>query len=187
MKKNCLLLFVISVLLTGCYKDYEGFGDISQCEGLQETIDKIKNSPIIDDKVLLETLQTTRLTKIDEYYKQNNGEWEYLPMLSSHSSTILCFDNEAYKFSKYVFDDEIKILGPYPLTYDADTNTFYTTSQIHHTEHKAVVKYFDGEIIILDGLFMPRHDMYNEDYAEYRYITTFRLEKEGREYCEGLL
>ena len=74
------------------------------------------------------------------------------------------------------------------MRYDAKTNTIYTQSIIHpNEEFKAVVKYFDGEIVILDGLFMPEHDMYNDDYAEYRYIVTYSLDKEMRENYEELL
>jgi hypothetical protein len=187
MRKSCIFALTLAIVAVSCQKDYEGFGDISQCPELQEVIDKINDSPEIDDDLLLATLQTTGMVAIDSYRQKNNGAWKGSKSYDSASSTILCFENEAYLYSR-LMNDPIECFGPYPLRYDAKTNTIYTQSIIHpNEEFKAVVKYFDGEIVILDGLFMPEHDMYNDDYAEYRYIVTYSLDKEMRENYEELL
>ena len=76
MKKIYIFALTLAMVAVSCQKDYEGFGDISQCPELQEVIDKINESSEIDDDLLLETLQTTGMVAIDSYRQKNNGAWK---------------------------------------------------------------------------------------------------------------
>ncbi len=185
MRKLIFIFATATIMFSGCHNQ----SDMPQFPGLPNVeLEADAYSAEIDDEALWEALQTTAMLNSGTYIYRD-GNWEYfLPLLTSSDELIICIGDEAYYYVS-LLGREGKMIGPFAISYDADTNTLYSYNKDDKSKkYSAVVKYFDGENLILDGYFTPAHyDCFCCDDDSGRHLSCFALDKESREEVIDLL
>ena len=186
MRKLIFIFAAVAILLCGCDNQV----DMPQFPGLPDVeLEADAYSAEIDDEALWEALQTTAMLDSGTYIYRD-GNWEsVLEKPTSAYNLIICIGDESYCYVNLMGEWCPKI-GPYAISYDADTNTLHSYHKDDKSKkYSAVVKYFDGENLILDGYFAPVHDRchccYGDDSG--RHLTCVALDKESREEVIDLL
>jgi hypothetical protein len=179
MRKLIFIFAAVAILLCGCNNQL----DMPQFPGLPDVeLEPDAYNAEIDDEALLEALYSNAIVRQGEY-RWIDGEWVDEDIDGEITQVIICNENEAYMYNRGVHHGPIEEQGPYKFSYDADTNTIYTESiTVEGVECRARVIYFDGEYLLLDGLFAPQQGYLNiEDYENRRYLMRYKLFKELRD------
>ena len=179
MKKISYIFAAVAILLCGCDNQV----DMPQFPGLPDVeLEPDAYNAEIDDEALLEALYSNAIVRHGEY-RWIDGEWVDEDIDGEILQVIICNENEAYMYNRGVHHGPIEEQGPYKFSYDADTNTIYTESiTVEGVECRARVIYFDGEYLLLDGLFAPEQGYLKiEDYENRRYLMRYKLFKELRD------
>ena len=187
MRKLIFIFATATIMFSGCHNQ----SDMPQFPGLPDVeLEADAYEAEIDDEALWEALQAAAMDEKATYILDKDGNWEgVLDRPTSASDLIICIGDESYCYVNLMGEWCPKI-GPYAISYDADTNTLHSYHKDDKSKkYSAVVKYFDGENLILDGYFAPVHDRchccYGDDSG--RHLTCVALDKESREEVIDLL
>lgn len=184
MKKNIFTLLIIAMGLSSCQDTSEEIVHNFSTKEFNEMNSLIEQSSYVDDVLFTETLINYSIVPASSFIEVEDGWLNNNKPNSSFCAGIVFYDNEIFSYYFIGFDDALTKFGGYRYSYDAETNILYTNSLIHDYTYSCEVKYFDGEYLIVDGLFAPTDDVYNENYAHRRIKTKFKVEKEIRKLLE---
>lgn len=184
MRRVILLVMVSVVGISSCQdnNDQPQLGYVD--EKLNEIVSLIEQSSDVDDALLIETLLNYTIIpsysfiKVEEGWENNNAPD------TSACAGIIFYETEIYAYGCMAWEESLTKYGGYRYSYDAENNILYTSSIIHDFTYSCKVKYFDGKNLILDGLFAPTDDIYNDNYAQRRIISEFVVDKEIRKSLE---
>lgn len=186
MRKILLTLAAMAIIAASCQKENEQSDWYTEASiELENVLGKVKQSTEIDDALLIETLLNYTVVPTFCATKED-GTWEPYRKAPGEigSCGVLFYEAEVYQYYFKMMEGTLTKSIAYTYNYDTETNTLNTDSAIHDYTFSCEVKYFDGSYLILEGLFAPLDDLYNDNYADYYYLREFKVDKEIRKSLE---
>ena len=186
MKKILLTLAVMAMVAVSCQReDEQGDWRIELDIELENVLGKIEQTTEVDDALLTDALLNYAIKPIFLAIEKD-GEWEATPPAPGLPGCcgLVFYETEVFEYYVTVPDDKVYRSDAYAYHYDATTNTLYSESTIHDYTYSCEVKYFDGSYLIIEGLLAPLDDIYNDFYADRKFLRELKVNKEIRKSLE---
>lgn len=184
MKKSILFIMMMAAGMSSCQDNNEQPEFDYVNEKLEEMVGLIEQSSNVDDALLMETLLNYTIVPSYSFIETEEGWRDNNAPDSSYCAGVVFYDLGIFTYCCVGSEAKLTKYGEYSYSYDDKNNTLYTKSIIHDFTYSCTVRYFDGKNLILDGLFAPTDDIYDDNYAKRRIITEFVVDKEIRKSLE---